>query len=508
MGYASDDASSRSSGSVNSRSTKSSKRLLFGEIESVTSLSSGSIASKCNLVLASSSAFVRFWLSDNCRERLLSCFEKPELAAVRLVCHDFSVRAAAPLFEDLSVTFKSSTFTKPAKIAALERIGHHARSFSFNVPHTEETFLPPLIDPSTGEERVLAYVPQLPSPENIRNKDPKYGSWEISDLVVKQYPPLFHAATNVSSFIRAFSSIPFVKHIKISCPGQVASERDRRSVVDYALVSLRIAVERAQLRSLNTLTLSPIHPAGLFYLKPALNFGSTPGSARRWTQIEHLTIHLDSFKVEGKAATDHLRAVHTYLRGFSSSLVCCSFRWNGRRGLDPFTLETEAAIQPEATEHPLARNRRVAPLRFPKLSHMEVENATMDASQISSFLTRHRRTIADVKFENIHLRTGSWDDALAPLTQISGSEDWKKKQEEVMDVPIVYSPVDAEPVKVDLFPPKLQQPQRCRTSVGWFLTKNKPVPPLPKPKEPPKEQPKSGFGQMKRFFKSSMFTRR
>ncbi|KAI9686859.1 MAG: hypothetical protein M1822_002612 [Bathelium mastoideum] len=510
MGHASDDALSRSSGSVSSRSTKSSRKPLFGEIESVTSLSSGSVASVCNIILSGSSAFTRFWLSDNCRDSLLSCFDKSDSANFRLVCHDFGVRAAATLFEDVNVTFKSSTFTKPARIAALERVGHHVRTFAFNLPHSAQTFLPPLVDPSTGEERVLTYVPQVPGTEPVKTKEPKFGSWELADLVIKQYPPLFHAATNVPSFVRAFSAMPFLKHVKVSCPGQDVSERDRRSVVDYALVSLRIAIERAHLLALHSLTLSPIHPAGLFYLKPMLNYGTTPGSGRRWAQIQRLSIQLDSFKVDGKASRDHLKVVHTYLRCFSPSLTHCSFRWNGRRGLDPFTLDTEACIQPEATEHPLARSRRIAPLRFPKLQNMELENAAMDAVQISSFLTRHRRTIADVMFENVHLRSGTWDDALAPLTQISGNDEWKKKQEEVMDVPIMYSPVDPEPIKVNCLPVPSQQPQRARMSFGRLFMGGKGVtlPPKPKeqPKQQPKQQPKAGAEHMRKLLKTSVFS--
>ena len=75
---------------------------------------------------------------------------------------------------------------------------------------------------------------------------------------------------------------------------------------------------------------------------------------------------------------------------------------------------------------------------------MEVENATLDASQVSSFITAHRRSITEFNFEDSNLRSGTWDEALAPLTRISGNERWKKKSEEVMDVPLVLSPVGLE----------------------------------------------------------------
>jgi len=69
----------------------------------------------------------------------------------------------------------------------------------------------------------------------------------------------------------------------------------------------------------------------------------------------------------------------------------------------------------------------------------------MDASQISAFIHAHRRSLLDLNFEDVTLRSGDWDDALAPLTKIAGSDAWKRRQEEVMDVPVMLSPVDMEP---------------------------------------------------------------
>jgi hypothetical protein len=76
---------------------------------------------------------------------------------------------------------------------------------------------------------------------------------------------------------------------------------------------------------------------------------------------------------------------------------------------------------------------------------MELENALMDSEQIADFIHKHRRTLVEFNFEDVKLREGDWDAALAPLTRMAGSDRWKRTQEEVMDVPIMLSPVDAEP---------------------------------------------------------------
>jgi hypothetical protein len=73
---------------------------------------------------------------------------------------------------------------------------------------------------------------------------------------------------------------------------------------------------------------------------------------------------------------------------------------------------------------------------------MHLRNASLDASQASGFVMSHRKVLHEFEFDQCHLRTGTWDDALAPLTQVVGKDYGKKKQEEVMDVPIMLSPVD------------------------------------------------------------------
>ncbi|KAF2200275.1 hypothetical protein GQ43DRAFT_449650 [Delitschia confertaspora ATCC 74209] len=419
--------------------SRSSSKLLFGEIPLTPAAS------------VDGRSFLRFWLSDNCRESVLSQVDREDLSNVRLVCHDFSSRAAPYLFEDITITFKPSSFTKPARMEALERIGRHVKTFTFCMPHGRETFLAPIIDPHTGEERQFLYDPQVNPSAVVLGKDkkPKYGTWEMTGLLIQQYPPLFHAATNIPAFIRAFSELTSLTHLKISCPGIENSIRGyRRSTVDYALISLRIAVERAPLSCLNTLSLLPIHPGGLLYLHPMLGFGSNRQSAKRWGQIRRLAIHMDSLPSCHQQSVEHLRTLHAYLSTLSHSLKRLFFRWKGERGPSPISLDQEPCMQPpsELNLHPSMRsNAKVSgprPLKFSRLRYMELENAVMDSSQISTFISAHRRSLVEFNFEDVRLRSGNWDEALEPLTAITGNDSWKQKQEEVMDVPLMLSPVD------------------------------------------------------------------
>jgi hypothetical protein len=162
--------------------------------------------------------------------------------------------------------------------------------------------------------------------------------------------------------------------------------------------------------------------------------------------------------------------------------------------------------------HPSQRGevRGPRPLRFSRLRHMELENAIMDSSQISDFIHKHRRTLVEFNFEDVKLRQGNWDDALEPLTLISGSERWKRNAEEVMDVPIVLSPINIEP---RIMGPLLEEvdaaidetsKERGQHSLSRWL--GKPKGSVRKTNGPVKD---SFFGgdHVKRLFRGTMFHR-
>ncbi|KAI1940180.1 hypothetical protein LOZ66_002615 [Ophidiomyces ophidiicola] len=394
---------------------------------------------------------INLFLDKNIRDTLLSHVTKADLVSLRLVCHELSIQTASKLFANVEIHFRSTTFTRPARMAALERIGGFVKTLTFRILHLPETFLPPLLNPHTGEELTFVYMPQTHVSLCTGSKlsIPKYGSWEMTDLLTKQYPPLFHAATNIPSFIRAFTAMPSLFHLVISCDGQAPSHRYRRSIVDYALISLRIAIEQAPLTRLKELSLLPVHPSALLYLRHMAGFGASPAAGKRWMQIQKLRIHMDSFPFVAGNPTDHLKFLHSYLEGYKN-ITKLEFRWLGERGPCPFTLSTEPCLKASSKLLPASpkcvnsRRLKPKPLTFPSLCYMELRNAVVDATQVSSFILNHRRTVREFNFEETTLRRGTWDEALAPLTRKLSGSPRRNKQSlpvEVMEVPIMFSPV-------------------------------------------------------------------
>nr|POE79749.1 hypothetical protein CFP56_07814 [Quercus suber] len=429
-GSATSAGSSRSAGS----------KLLFGEIDTSSDRSSDNFASVCSFVLCDSSTFLTLWLNDDCRNTLLSCLPRQDLARLRLVCHDFSVRAAPALFSTLHTTFRASTFTKPARLAALDRLGYYVKTWNFTIPHTLDTFLPPLVDPATGGELSFTYTPQLQTSPARR---PKYGDAGTTEILTRQYPPLFHASTNVSAFVRAMSAVVNLEHLDISCPGYDGSRRHRRSIVDFALISLRIAVEQNCLNSLDSLTLSPIHPSGLLYLSPVIGYGATPRSASRWARIRHLTVHAENlaWAAPGVDGPDHFKLLQKYLSNFQHHLTTFNFRWIGEKGPLPVqhaVISTPAPSTQHPAQRPTSPSTSHRHAQFPKIQSLHIENVRATATDIGSFVADHKRTLCELNLEDVVLSSGTWDEALAPITKRARKP--RAVRMETAEIPIMLSP--------------------------------------------------------------------
>lgn len=402
-----------------------------------------SYASVYSFVQCDSSTFLKFWLEDKCRDTFLAHLPRRDLANLRLACHDSSVRAAPALFSDLTITFKSSTFTRPARLAALDRLGFYVKTLNFNMPHSAETILPPLIEPDSGEELSLTYTPQVDASTAQR---PKYGDLGTTEILTRQWPALFHAATNVPAFIRAFSAFVNLSHLKISCPGYNAAIRNQRTIVDYALISVRIAVERTCLNGLERLTLSPIHPGGILYLSPVLGFGATPRSASRWRRIQELCIDTHySCQKQRPGETDHFKLLQTYIRNFQCNIKTFKFSWIGDKG--PIPTKSVSLSRTSAHGHPAMQESRATsvatpqkftpPLRFPKLESAEFENCKVSSRSIRDFAEEHRQTLVEFNLEGMELTSGTWDEALAPLTHLNSRP---RPSTDLADIPIMLSP--------------------------------------------------------------------
>ncbi|CAI7572717.1 unnamed protein product [Penicillium glandicola] len=399
--------------------------------------------------MASEQGLILLWKTKRIQQVLTSHLANNDLAACRLVCRKFAVYLGPVLFADIEVHFRSSTFNRPSRMVALERIGEHVQTMTFKISHDRETVLPPILDPIIGTEQTFIYKPQRCQ---LGGNSPRYGSRQMTELLVKQYPPLFHASTNIPSFIQALTMMSGLQHLRISCEGQVASHRYRRSVVDYALISLRMAIEQAPLKYLHTLSLLSVHPGAALYLRPAPGFGASPASCKRCSQIRKLTVHMTSFGHEPGQPTDHLKLLHAYLGSFPS-LQILVFHWEGERGLSPLSLPTEPSLNSAAKGKPAQAcpQRCALPLRLLKFQHlqqMELVNATMDASQVASFIQEHRSSLREFNFENV-----------------VGSEEWKQGQRntDTVDVPIVLSPAGVSQKQLQMAICALQQQKGPRT---------------------------------------------
>ncbi|GKT90573.1 hypothetical protein Ct61P_08423 [Colletotrichum tofieldiae] len=366
--------------------------------------------------------------------KVLDLLPKRDLASLRLASSACCNIATKPLFKRIRVTFSANTFTKQSRIQALARVGHHVEHLHFHFAHSDATFLPPLVHPTTGREICFLYTPHTSMASVLAR--PKYANTELGEILTQQYPPLFHAATNVPSFINAMRYLVNVRHLTVRCPGQDPQERYRRDIVDYAIMSLRIAVERAPLERLEKLSLSGMHPSAFNYLRHVPGFGAVPSAGRRWKQIRKLNISVEAWDFYGPSpGLDHLKIMDDYIRQFSGTLEKFHFTWLGPKGPCPIALSADPLFAPprhsrklfnEVTSpmSPLPPAPGRKPMHFPRLRYMQVRNATMTAGQLSDLVNAHQKTVKEYDFDNVVLiNGGDWDEALAPLMESARTSD-------------------------------------------------------------------------------------
>ncbi|KAI1389606.1 uncharacterized protein F4822DRAFT_205926 [Hypoxylon trugodes] len=383
-------------------------------------------------------AFYCLWQKERIREKLFELLSKEDICNIRLASSACCNLVTKRLFLRTHLTFSAHTFTRQSRIQALSRVGQHIEHLTFYFPHSEATFLPPLIHPESGREISFLYKPHTSMASVLER--PKFANSGLGQVLTDQYPPLFHAASNVPSFINAMKHLPNMRHLTIKTPGQDPRERYRRDIVDYALISLRISLERAEMKKLTKLSLSSIHPSAFIYLRHAIGFGCLPSAARRWKQIRKLHISVESWDFYGPSpGLDHLKMIDDYIRDFSTCLEKLTFTWLGRKGPCPLSLAADPLFAPprssmklfnEVTSpmSPLPPVPLRKPIVFQKLRYMAVRNATMNAPQVAALVSAHRHSVREYDFENVVLiNDGSWDEALAPLmNRRSRSNRWTR----------------------------------------------------------------------------------
>ncbi|KAI1116285.1 hypothetical protein F5Y14DRAFT_440000 [Nemania sp. NC0429] len=369
--------------------------------------------------------FYCLWQNSRIRDNLFEVLSKEDICNVRLANSACCNLVTRRLFLRTHLTFTPHSFTRQTKIQALSRIGHYIEHLTFYLPHSNATFLPPLIHPQTGREISFLYTPHTSMGSVLER--PKFANEGLGEILTSQYPPLFHAASNVPSFINAMKHLVNIRHLTIKTPGQDPKERYRRDIVDYALISLRVAIERAPMKKLNKLSLC-VHPSAFLYLRSVQGFGCSPSAGRRWRQIRKMSINVDSWDFYGPSpGLDHLKIIQDYLNNYSTSLEKLTFTWHGRKGPCPIALAADPLFAPprnslklfrEVTSpmSPLPPAPPRKPVVFRKMRYLAIRNTTMNSAQVADLVASHQHCVREFDFENsVLISDGSWDDALAPL---------------------------------------------------------------------------------------------
>lgn len=128
-----------------------------------------------------------------------------------------------------------------------------------------------------------------------------------------------------------------------------------RGEIEAALTSLRCSLERAELKKVRSLTLSPIHFCGILHFRWS-GFGalyevpSAEVCANLWQSITLLDIRLRSPGHTDTQLTEvqtrmSVKLLQDYLRSFTPTLKCLRFVWLDNDGPSPLLLDDEPGME-------------------------------------------------------------------------------------------------------------------------------------------------------------------
>lgn len=372
--------------------------------------------------------FIGVWLNDSVRDVLCDACDDDTLCSLRKTSRDLADVIAPVLFKTLYLSFRIDTFSKPGRLETFSRVGHHVRDLHFSMEHCEATFLPELYA-TDGESNMWPWAPC----KTVKSKvERTLRQPTESEQWMEHWPPMFQAASNAYQFIRFFRYMPRLRGLTLTTSGQDSQDLYRRSAVDFAVASVRTALDNVDLQLFRRLSLD-IHPGALLSLMPTHSYVNSPRSNRLIKRIKKLKITMTSWDFE-KNEKDHLKLLDSYIRSFAPSLEKLIFTWDGERGPCPVTLQSDSLINLLAYENrnahllfgemtspmsPLPERPAKPEINFSRLRSIKLQNASMTAQQLHDFFARHRETLRSYELNEVELKDhGDFEYVVSPLLNL------------------------------------------------------------------------------------------
>ncbi len=189
-----------------------------------------------------------------------------------------------------------------------------------------------------------------------------------------------------------------------------------RTTVEDMLVTLRVALEAADLQELRDFSLMPVHAMGIIHIRwhgiRAFSQAQASG-AHVWMRIETLDLRIHSPFAAGKLTDAQQimfkKILYEYLRSFAPSLRCLRLVWLGREGPSPLAVNLEPGLE----------GRPV--IRWPRLQELFVGNIKLP-NQTTTFAREHATPDTRVRILRSTRRDSSveasdssaWVDVLGP----------------------------------------------------------------------------------------------
>ncbi|OCL07348.1 hypothetical protein AOQ84DRAFT_60580 [Glonium stellatum] len=227
------------------------------------------------------------------------------------------------MFKTLYVTSVHKVTDRESSLAALRKIGKFCEHLTIQMKEDRTTST---TDGGRLRAQTLAAPIQQP-----------YNWSRATDLGTSAPSASYTHAEYGSDWALILKELGNVNTITISAKGE--HKWNHFTQFEATLISIRLAIEKANLPSFHTIRLAPIHAYDILYCRlegPGVYGEESFMSGRIWTRVDTLEvqIHYPFNDLSASEAKTFIKILHSWLRSFSPRLRVLKFNWVGRYNHD------------------------------------------------------------------------------------------------------------------------------------------------------------------------------
>ncbi|KAA8895161.1 hypothetical protein FN846DRAFT_912080 [Sphaerosporella brunnea] len=281
-------------------------------------------------------------------DKLVSLLSSHELLALRATCREIAGLTAPHVAT--AFTFLQYTFTAPAALQSLMRIGAWCTSLVITLPNTPGGKITLPLRNEYDKQRVFSV---FPTPVDTFWASDRYVQEKHSGIVQTADTQLFQTARDKKAWTMMFASLPALRRLKVETPGLSPGKGLQRTCVDEALMTLREVLERRERGGQIREFVYDGHAGGVWILDPMHSWNGRGVRKAWWAELVEVEMIVSKWSLKGFHSWERgtvERAWRGFLAAVSEKVQVLTVELRGEGATLECPLVDETILYPKLTQ--------------------------------------------------------------------------------------------------------------------------------------------------------------